>query len=207
MIPQGNLRSWTRQVGDQTYTVSTDPSLIDLDAVNAAYGSDMIYWAKTLDMETIKLCVEQSLCFGLYVQKEQPQHESQDGKATNGTPRQSMVGFARLVTDHVTFGYLTDVYVLVEHQGKGLGKWMMRCLEEVLASWPYLRRCLLFTRDESAAKMYRDTIGARRLQETSTKYLAFMERPGTTLKVLDADEGVNGNGGVVAGEEVEGEKR
>ncbi|KAJ4293840.1 hypothetical protein N0V88_005354 [Collariella sp. IMI 366227] len=74
-----------------------------------------------------------------------------------------MVGFARLVTDHVTFGYLTDVYVLAEHQGKG---------------------CLLFTRDRSAAKLYRETIGAKETSETTSSRLICMERPGTISKAL-----------------------
>lgn len=72
-----------------------------------------------------------------------------------------MIGFARLVTDYTTFGYLTDVYVLAGYQGKGLGKWVMQCLDEVLGSWPDLRRCLLLTKGEAAIKMYGETIGAR----------------------------------------------
>lgn len=35
------------------------------------------------------------------------------------------VGFARVVTDYATFGYLADVLVLEPHRGRGLGKWMM----------------------------------------------------------------------------------
>jgi ribosomal protein S18 acetylase RimI-like enzyme len=87
-----------------------------------------------------------------------------------------MVGLARLVTDYVTFGYLTDVYVLAEHQGKGLGRWMMECLDEVLASWPKLRRCLLFTRDESAVKLYRETLGMSDVSETPSAKLFLLER-------------------------------
>ena len=70
-----------------------------------------------------------SLCFGLY--------ESRSG---------AQVGLARVVTDHATFAYLCDVYVLEEHRGRGLGKLMMR---EVMAH-PALtgaRRVMLGTRD------------------------------------------------------------
>jgi GNAT superfamily N-acetyltransferase len=88
-----------------------------------------------------------------------------------------MVGFGRLVTDYVTVGYLTDVYVVTEHQGKGLGKWMMQCLDEVLESWPNLRRCMLLTRGAAAVKMYGETIGARDISETSPS-LVVLERPG-----------------------------
>jgi phage terminase large subunit-like protein len=69
MIPDNELRTWTRQLGDVTYTISTDPSQIQLDALHDAFASDMLYWAKPLSPEALKLCMEQSLCFGLYVQE------------------------------------------------------------------------------------------------------------------------------------------
>ena len=56
------------------------------------------------------------------------------------------VGLARVVTDHATFAYLCDVYVLEEHRGHGLGK---RLIEAVMAH-PALtgaRRAMLGTRD------------------------------------------------------------
>ncbi len=75
--PPHEIRHWTRHVPSSngtdpstTYTISTDPSLIDLAAVNAAFSSDMLYWAKSTPPETIKLFIEQSLCFGLYVHRE-----------------------------------------------------------------------------------------------------------------------------------------
>lgn len=70
-----------------------------------------------------------------------------------------MIGFARLVTDYVSFAYLTDVYILPEHQGKGLGKWMMECLDEVLKSWPGLRRTMLLTSDPNAVRLYEKMLG------------------------------------------------
>jgi GNAT superfamily N-acetyltransferase len=76
-----------------------------------------------------------------------------------------MIAFGRLVTDHVTFAYLTDVYVLEAHQGKGLGKWMMACLKEVLDSWEGLRRCVLFTGGKDAARLYETTLGMRDVSE------------------------------------------
>lgn len=112
-----------------------------------------------------------------------------------------MIGFGRLVTDHVTFGYLTDVYVLSAHQGRGLARWMMGCVGEMLDGWPELRRCLLLTRDAAAVRLYRDTIGARDVRETSTSKLFICERPGTTVKVLVGEEGINGTGKGEAGGE------
>jgi GNAT superfamily N-acetyltransferase len=52
---------------------------------------------------------------------------------------------ARLITDQVSFAYLTDVYISEEYQGKGLGTFLMDCLNETLLSWPDLRGTFLIT--------------------------------------------------------------
>ena len=56
------------------------------------------------------------------------------------------VGFARVITDHATFGYLADVFIAEEFRGKGLSKWMMQCIID----HPQLqgfRRWMLATKD------------------------------------------------------------
>ena len=35
------------------------------------------------------------------------------------------IGYTRLVSDHVAFGYLLDVFIAEQHRGKGHGKWFM----------------------------------------------------------------------------------
>ncbi|KIW26007.1 uncharacterized protein PV07_09137 [Cladophialophora immunda] len=63
-----------------------------------------------------------------------------------GTKREeqgpSLIGFARCITDRVSFLYLTDVYVQPEWQGQGLGKWLISCVQEVVEDMPYLRRSM-----------------------------------------------------------------
>jgi GNAT superfamily N-acetyltransferase len=57
--------------------------------------------------------------------------------------------FARVVTDKATFAYLADVYILLEHRGKGLSRRLM----EQITQHPDLqglRRMLLATRDPHA---------------------------------------------------------
>ncbi|KAL2162093.1 hypothetical protein VTH06DRAFT_7878 [Thermothelomyces fergusii] len=178
--PPEEIRTWTRRLPDNsTYTISTDPSLIQLDAINAAFDTDMVYWTKPLPLPTLKRCVEQSLCFGLYFHgqedgeeaspstnakdtAEQRPDSAQGGAAARARERRGeMVGLARAVTDYGTFAYLTDVYVLRPHQGRGLGRWLVACLDEVLGSWPALRRCMLLTRDEAAVRLYAAALGAR----------------------------------------------
>ncbi|KXX76960.1 DNA ligase [Madurella mycetomatis] len=177
MPPEDEIRAWTCQVDDLTYTCSTDPRLIQLDAVNAAFSSDMVYWAKPLAPKALKRCIEMSLCFGLYVQEGGEQAKVEDAASLPGpTSNQKMIGLSRLITDYVTFGYLTDVYILGAHQGKGLGRWMMGCVDEVLASWPSLRRCMLFTRDASAVRLYAETLGMTDVRETPSASLFLLER-------------------------------
>ncbi len=56
------------------------------------------------------------------------------------------VGFARVVTDYATFAWLADVFVLDEHRGRGLGRWLV----ETALSHPDLqglRRWILATGD------------------------------------------------------------
>jgi GNAT superfamily N-acetyltransferase len=48
----------------------------------------------------------------------------------------AQVGFARAVTDSATYAYLADIYIMKEHRGLGLSKWLM---EEVV-SHPRLQR-------------------------------------------------------------------
>lgn len=110
------------------FSVSTDPSRIDVAAVHDFLAHS--YWSPRIPLETVRRAIRGSLCFGLY----------RGGR---------QVGFARVVTDGATFAYLCDVYVLEEHRGRGLGRWMM----QVVLSHPALaglRRFALVTRDAHA---------------------------------------------------------
>jgi len=107
------------------YFISTDKSKLDIKVIQD-YLSDS-YWAKNRKLKTTKLTIKNSLCFGLYFIN-------------------SQIGFARVVTDYATFAYLADVFILEEHRGKGLSKWLM----EVILNYgevQNLRRWFLATRD------------------------------------------------------------
>jgi ribosomal protein S18 acetylase RimI-like enzyme len=109
-------------------TVSTDPARFDLDAIHAFLS--MSYWAEGIPRPLLERAIRHSLGFGLYEKERQ-------------------IGFARVITDGATFAYLCDVYVLPEHRGRGLGKWLMEC---VMAhpELQGLRRFSLVTRDAHA---------------------------------------------------------
>lgn len=85
------------------------------------------YWAWGIPRSIVEKAINHSLCFGLY-------HNSRQ------------VGFGRAVSDHATFAYLADVFVVPAYRERGLGKWLVSC---VLAhpELQGLRRWLLATLD------------------------------------------------------------
>ena len=110
----------------QDYTISTDKLKIDRAVVHE-YLCNQSYWAEGIPMEIVQRSIEHSLCFGIYYN---------DGQ----------VGFARVISDYATFAYLGDVFILNNHRGKGLSKWLM----QVIMNYPDLqglRRFLLTTKD------------------------------------------------------------
>jgi GNAT superfamily N-acetyltransferase len=114
----------TWQRGD--YSISTDRARLDLDLIHH-YLSNESYWATGRSREVVARAIEHSLPFGIYRDQE-------------------LVGFARIVTDYATFAWVADVFVLPEHRGRGLSKWLM----EVIIAHPDLqgfRRWVLSTKD------------------------------------------------------------
>jgi ribosomal protein S18 acetylase RimI-like enzyme len=127
--------SSTEAGNDRGYEISTDTSRLDVVAIHAYLTRS--YWSPGIPLATVQKAARNSLCFGVYE------------KATG-----AQVGFARVVTDHATFAYLCDVYVLEEHRGHGLGKLMMReaMVHPALSG---ARRIMLATRD--AHGLYRQS--------------------------------------------------
>lgn len=109
------------------YRVSTDPALLDLDLIHAQLASS--YWAEGIPRAIVEKSVRNSLCFGAY--------EVSSGK---------QVGFARVVSDFATFAYIGDVFVVPEHRGRGVSKFLMKCLM-AHPELQGLRRMCLGTRD------------------------------------------------------------
>lgn len=108
-----------------SFIISDDPEKLDLDAICDFLSR--AYWAEKRPREVIEKSIRFSLNFGVY-----------DGNR--------QVGFARVITDYVTFAYLCDVFIHEEYRGHALGKWLM---ESILAhpNLQGLRRWSLATRD------------------------------------------------------------
>jgi GNAT superfamily N-acetyltransferase len=113
------------------YTISNDKNHIDFDRLYQ-YLEHESYWAKGVTVERLKRAVENSICFVILKQEE-------------------LAGFARVVTDKATFGYLCDVFVLEEHRRLGLSKWLMQTIMQH-PELQGLRRWSLATAD--AHKLY-----------------------------------------------------
>lgn len=111
------------QWAHQNYRITTDPDDFDIPSIHQYLTRSS--WAKGIDLETVTRSISHSLSFGLFHNDKQ-------------------IGFARIVTDWATFGYLCDVYVLEEYQHQKLGLWLMKCCH----SHPLLmrlRRVMLVT--------------------------------------------------------------
>lgn len=71
----------------------------------------------------------------------------------------ALIGYARVITDGVTFAYLTDVYVLDAWRGQKLGEWLVGCVREVVEAMPHLRRSMAILGDKSLVAFYQRTMG------------------------------------------------
>ena len=111
---------------DEAYKISANFADMDVDVIHGFISAS--YWAKGIPMATLRRSLENSLCFGVFTQAGE------------------QVGFARMITDKATFAYLSDVFVLEPHQGKGLSKLLMSAILDH-PDLQGLRRMVLATGD------------------------------------------------------------
>jgi GNAT superfamily N-acetyltransferase len=107
------------------FIVTSDPRKVDRRVV-ADFLADS-YCAQGISAATVNRSIDGSICFSLLEGERQ-------------------IGFARVISDRATIAYLGDVFVLPGFRGRGLGKWLMKCV----LSYPELRglrRWILVTRD------------------------------------------------------------
>lgn len=105
--------------------ITTDPARLDLDVIHGFLCQS--YWAAGIRREVVERSIRHSICFGAFDAGRQ-------------------VGFARVISDRATYAYVSDVFVVPSHRGRGIGKRLMACM----AAHPDLqglRLWTLFTRD------------------------------------------------------------
>ena len=81
--------------------ISDDKSLLNHEIIYDFMQRS--YWANKRSEEKIYRSIENSICFGVYDDKQQ-------------------VGFARVVTDFATMYWLCDVYIDEDYRGRGIGR-------------------------------------------------------------------------------------
>lgn len=108
------------------YLFSTDKEKLQHTYIHH-FLSEESYWAKNIPIHIVEKAIEGSICFGVY-------------------DKQQQIGFARIITDHATFGYLADVFIDKDYRSKGLSKELINFITEQ----PFiktLRRFMLATKD------------------------------------------------------------
>ena len=89
------------------YSISTAKEKLDIACIHHFLSRS--YWAENIPLETVQRSIDHSMCFGVY----------EAGK---------QIGFARVITDRATFGYLADVFIAEQYRGRGLSKWLMQTI-------------------------------------------------------------------------------
>jgi N-acetylglutamate synthase-like GNAT family acetyltransferase len=108
------------------FLFSTDKNRLDHAYIHQ-FISTKSYWAKGIPRSIIDQSIENSLTFGVYENSKQ-------------------VGFARMISDLATFGYLADVFVDEGYRKKGLSKHLLEFIFSI-KEFESLRRIMLGTKD------------------------------------------------------------
>jgi GNAT superfamily N-acetyltransferase len=99
------------------YSISDDRDRLEVATIHRWLAEES-YWTRGRSLEVTLGCIANSLCLGVYA------------------PDKRQAGFARAVTDRTTMAHLSDVFVLPDHRGQGLGK----ALVAAVLDHPDLRR-------------------------------------------------------------------
>ncbi|MCJ1325982.1 hypothetical protein MMC10_002645 [Thelotrema lepadinum] len=147
-----------RSLGTSKYLVSNSRDLVSSDFVNKAFATSDMPWAAPLSPENTNQMLDNSTVLGLY--RISPSLDREKPHKDIGPDQLEQIGMARFITDYTTFAWLTDVYVAPEHQGTGLGKWLVECCKDFIDQIPALRRAMLITsHPEQGAAFYEKHLG------------------------------------------------
>jgi N-acetylglutamate synthase-like GNAT family acetyltransferase len=119
------------------FIISTDKSLLEFDVIHRFISKDS-YWGLGRSKELMEKAINGSAyCFGLYCHKYGARNQ---------------IGFARVISDLATFGYLADGFVLEDYRGKGLGKWLI----QTIVNHPELKKLRRLTLHSRTPDFYYD---------------------------------------------------
>ena len=87
--------------------ISSKKRKLNIDFIHTFISKS--YWAKGRTLETMKTCIDNSLNFGVYLNKKQ-------------------IGYARVATDYGQFAYIMDLFISEKHRGNGYSKKLMEAI-------------------------------------------------------------------------------
>lgn len=91
------------------YTVSDNKLKMDTDVVFQLLST--CYCAQDRSKEIIVESMDNAICFGVFEGEQQ-------------------IGFARVITDNITFSWICDVIIHSDYRGEGIGTWLLQCIME-----------------------------------------------------------------------------
>lgn len=151
-----------------------------------------MYWTHSFPEDALREMIDNSVALGLYkvssdstsivFTSNAAASGSSSRAAAPGTVREQ-IGFARLITDNMTFAYLTDLYVLPDYQGLGLGGWLIDCVGEVLRSMYELPWAMLRTSGEKCVETYKKRLGMSVLAADGSSVTMGKRGAGYDLKI------------------------
>ncbi|KAI5793660.1 hypothetical protein FPQ18DRAFT_332829 [Pyronema domesticum] len=159
------------------FLASSNPALLDPVAVHD-YVANRSYWGNGMPFDVVERGLRNSLVVGIY-----------DTSADAEKPRQ--IGCGRWITDCATFAYMSDVYIENEYQGRGLGKWLVRCMMD-LPEIQGVRRMILLTDD--AIGMYEKYAGFWKAAVGDGHGYTMMEKVKTSQQLIDLGWGPGAKG-------------
>ena len=89
------------------FVISSEKEQVDIDALHSMLSRS--HWAKGRSREAIEKTIANSLCFSLINANE-------------------LIGFARVITDGVTYAVVLDMIIREDFRGQGLGKLLVQCI-------------------------------------------------------------------------------
>jgi len=111
------------------FTLTTDRSRLPIDEIHRWLAEES-YWARGIPLDVCRRSIENALPFAIY-----------EGD--------TLVAFARVISDFATVAYLGDVFVREPWRGRGLSKWLVEAIHRH-PDLMGLRRWILLTRDAHA---------------------------------------------------------
>lgn len=119
-------------------SVSTDKKKLDVPFIQNFLKD--IYWAAARTIEEVQTTIDNSFCFGIYLDEKQ-------------------IGFARVITDYVVFAYVMDVFITEEHRDKGYSS----ILVEAMINEPQLKEVKIWRLATKDAHFLYEKFGFNRL--------------------------------------------